>query len=102
MNLTGDRPAEQINTAMVTPGYFSLYRTLPAYGRAFVEEEGQPGRGRVVILDYRFWLRRFGADPKTLGQALMLDRQPYIVTGVAAPDFRPLGANVQLYRPLPH
>jgi len=100
MNLTGDRPAEQINTAMVTPGYFSLYRVFPAYGRTFVEEEGRPGRGRVAILDYRFWLRRFGGDPKILGQALTLDRQPYTVIGVAAPDFRPLGANVQLYRPL--
>ena len=99
MNLTGDQPAEQINTAMLTPRYFSLYRMRPALGREFVEEEGQPGHGQVAVLDYHFWQRRFGGDERIVGQAITLDRRPYIVVGIAARDFHPLGETVQVYRP---
>jgi len=38
-------------------------------GRTFLPaEEEQSGRNHVVVLSDRFWKRRFGAEPKIVGQ----------------------------------
>ena len=46
------------------------------------------GINRVVILSDGLWRRRFGSDPKIIGQTISLDNEPYTVIGVAPPDFQ--------------
>ena len=43
--------------------------------------------GKVVVLSEELWRTRFGADPKIVGQTLILDRQGYTVVGVGAKGF---------------
>jgi putative ABC transport system permease protein len=100
-NLTGVDPAEVVQGAAVTAGYFRLYRVQANHGRTFLPDEETPGRNHVAVLDDAFWRRRFAADPQIVGRTIRLDRENYVVAGVMAPDFHPFGPNnVQVYIPL--
>ncbi len=99
--LTGVNPPESLQAAIVTPGYFTLYRLQAAYGRLFSPNEEQPGRGRVAVLDYDFWQRRFGGDPRIVGGNIKLNQHDYTVVGIVPRDFHPLGrGQAPVYVPL--
>jgi predicted permease len=87
-NLTGrDRP-EQIVGLHVSQEMFPLLGVAPALGRTFLPEDFQKGKDGVVVLSDRLWQRRFNRDPGILGQKLLLNGEPYTVTGVMSPKFR--------------
>ena len=68
-------------------------------GRAFVEEENQPGKDRVVLLTHSLWQRRFGGDPNIVNKTITLNGISRTVIGVMPPRFNyPKGA--ELYAPL--
>lgn len=58
--LTGLGEPQQLVAAPVTASWFRVYRTPPMLGRTFLPDEDQPGHAQVAVLDYGFWLRRFG------------------------------------------
>jgi putative ABC transport system permease protein len=69
-------------------------------GRTFVPDEDRYDRNRVVVLDYGYWRRRFGADPKVIGKTLVLDKEPWVIVGVMPPGFHPVGtAAATIYTP---
>ena len=80
---TADRP-ENVLAGLATPGFLAMlgYGHPLALGRSFIEEEGIPGRDRVVILTYRVWQDRFGGDRGIVGRQVRLDNEPYTVVGV--------------------
>ena len=39
----------------------------------------------VAVLNYGYWMRRFGGDPPVLGRPLVLDNKPYSLAGVLTP-----------------
>ena len=88
VNLTGDGEPERLQGLTVTPNLFPLLGADAARGRVLLEEEGQPGRGRVIVLSDALWRRRFGADPNVVGRALTLNGNPFTVVGVMPPAFR--------------
>ncbi|HEY6400957.1 MAG TPA: ABC transporter permease, partial [Blastocatellia bacterium] len=57
-------------------------------GRTFLAGEDQLGANRVVVLSHELWQRRFGSDPKIIGQTIPLNNEPYTVVGVAPPGFQ--------------
>jgi len=74
--------AERLSGRQVTSGLFATLRKQPIIGRAFTPEEDKPGAERVVLLSEGFWERRFGRDPKVVGQTLNLNGEAYTVIGV--------------------
>jgi putative ABC transport system permease protein len=80
---TADRP-ENVVAGLATPGFLAMlgYGHPLALGRSFIDEEGVPGRDRVVILTYRLWQDRFAGDPGIVGRQVRLDDEPYTVVGV--------------------
>lgn len=76
----------------------SFFRTLGVdalLGRTFVEEEDQPGAGRVVVLSHGLWERRFGADPHVVGRNITLSGATFTVVGVMPREFQfPGGAEL--------
>src|SRR5450432_2149553 len=87
MNLTGGESPEQLPSARVTADFFRLFGAQTAVGRTFTADEDRPNGGRVVVLSYGFWQRRFGGDPQVLGRTLALSGDSYVVIGVLAPSF---------------
>jgi putative ABC transport system permease protein len=99
--LTGVNPPEAAQAAIVTAGYFSLYRAQAALGRLFAPGEDGAGRDHVTVLDHDYWLRRFGGDPAIVGKTIKINREDYVVVGVAPADFHPLGrGQTPFYLPL--
>ena len=85
-NLTGRRP-EQVHGIHVTEGYFRVYGAPVALGRTFTPQEDSPHSGKVVVLSYGLWQRRFGGDPAIVGKSLSLGNEPYTIVGVIGRDF---------------
>ncbi|HYM76062.1 MAG TPA: ABC transporter permease [Candidatus Dormibacteraeota bacterium] len=86
-NLTGGSRPEQVNGIHVTEGYFRVYGAPVASGRTFTLQEDLPHGGRVVVLSYGLWQRRFGADPAIVGKSISLGNEPYTVVGVVGKGF---------------
>jgi len=85
-NLTGDRP-EQIHGIHVTEGYFRLYGAPIELGRTFTKQEDLPHGGKVVVLSYGLWQRKFGANPGIVGKAISIGNEPYTVVGIIGQRF---------------
>src|SRR5277367_4519598 len=85
-NLTGDRP-EQVHGIHVTQGYFALFGATPLLGRTFTPQEDSPNGGKVVVLSYGLWQRKFGGNPNIIGSALSLGNEPYTIVGVLDQSF---------------
>ena len=88
LNITGGDGPELLGGVSATANLFALLGVEVRLGRVFNPEEDQPGNNRVVVLSDGLWRRRFGSDPKIIGQTISLDNEPYTVIGVAAPDFQ--------------
>src|SRR6267378_2512512 len=87
VNLTGGTEAEHIPIARVTAEFFRLFRAPLLHGRAFTADEDRPNGRLVAILSHGLWSRRFGADPRIVGQTISLGSVPHVVVGILAPDF---------------
>lgn len=84
---TAERP-EQIQAALMTPGFFRMTGDPLWIGRDFLPEEGEVGKDRVVILSHRIWSQLFGSDREIIGQQIRMNGEPYTVIGVASPGMR--------------
>ena len=85
-NLTGAQP-EQVHGIHVTQGYFRLFGAPPMLGRTFTPQEDSPNGGKVVVLSYGLWQRKFGGNPNIIGSALSLGNEPYTIVGVLNQSF---------------
>jgi putative ABC transport system permease protein len=85
-NLTGALP-EQVHGVHVTQAYFRLFGAPLMLGRAFTPQEDSPKGGKVVVLSYGLWQRKFGGNPNIIGSALSLGNEPYTIVGVLGKSF---------------
>ena len=73
----------------VSGNYFSFLGVGPALGRLIAEEDNRtPKAHPVAVLSYEFWRNRFNADPRALGQTVVVNGQPLQVIGIARAGFR--------------
>jgi hypothetical protein len=78
--------ARVMNGARVSANLFSPLDVAPVLGRAFTEEEEQPGR-RVVILSHELWVSDFASSPNVLGQTVKISDEPSTIVGVMPAGF---------------
>jgi predicted permease len=94
-NLGGVEQPEHLHGFLVTPDYFAAVEAQPMLGRAFLPEEGAPGKDLVAVLSYELWRDHFAADPSIVGQPVLLNGIKYTVVGVMGANFNyPSGAQV--------
>lgn len=91
--------AEQIRALAVTPSFFSTLGRQPLLGRAFTEDEAQPGADKHVILTYGLWRSRFGGDESIVGRDVRMSGEPYKVAGVLPADFELPGRETRVLVP---
>ncbi len=82
LNLTGRGEPQQVPIGRVSPNFFSVLGVTPQLGRAFADDEGQPGGKPVVMISDAFWHNRFGGDHDVVGQIITLDSTPHTIVGV--------------------
>jgi predicted permease len=88
VSLTFRGKTELADSELVSGNYFSTLNVSPALGRLFEPSDSlAPGSNRVVVLDYGYWQKRFGADPSILNQSIRINDQPMTVVGVIQSGF---------------
>ncbi len=87
VNLTGGDHPEQVLGVHVTRNYFTLFGAPVVEGRTFTTTEDSPNGGRVVVLSYGLWQRRFGGNRNIVGSTIQIDGQPWLVTGILGRNF---------------
>jgi predicted permease len=103
--VAGGEPAS-IPSADVSASLFTLFGVRPILGRAFLADEEQEGRERVVILSESLWRARFNGDRALIGQPILIDGLPHHLIGILPAWFRlPYGdgsatQRVEIFRPL--
>ena len=98
--LTEHGEPERLVGMRASAKYFDVLGVSAALGRTFLPDEDQPGHGQVVILSYGLWQRRFGSNPKVIGEVVRLDGESYTVVGVMPRDYRLGVYGPQLWAPL--
>lgn len=99
MSLSSSSHPELVQAEPCTPGFLAVLGQPLLLGRDFLAEEGQLGKDHEVILTYKLWKNRFGADRQILGKQIRLDAEPYTVVGVLAPGATDR-VQSELYTPL--
>jgi predicted permease len=85
--LTGNAEPERLGAVRASSAVFSLLGAQAMLGRVFLPEEDTQDKTLTVILSHALWQRRFGGDPKALGQTLKINGRDHIVVGVMPPGF---------------
>jgi predicted permease len=83
--LTGAGDPETIVSVGVSHGLPDLLGLRPAYGRLFVAEDGLKNAPHRVVLTHQLWRRRFGADPRIVGQTVQINGTGVEVIGILPP-----------------
>jgi len=80
---------ERVTGELVSGNYFQALGVRPAAGRVFSpEEDDRVYKGHpAVVLSYRYWVTRFGADPGVVGEKILVNSYPMIIVGVSAAGF---------------
>ena len=88
LTLTGRGEPTVVNTAVVTPEFFSVFDVAPLAGRVFTSEDGKAGAPAVAILSEALWRGSFGSDPSVVGASINLDKRSFTVIGIMPGAFR--------------
>jgi predicted permease len=99
-NITGEGDPLAADGMQVTPDFFSVLQVAPLMGRAFVADDGIPGRDNSVILSYAFWRGRYAGDPHIVGRKIILNGGPVTVVGVMTRDFHFPNWEADLWLPM--
>lgn len=90
MDLTyaSDEEMEKGLVQYVSGWMWESFGLRPSLGRLFSEQDDKvPGAHPVAVLSYDYWSRRFGRDPKVIGQTLRLGDQLLEIVGVGPKSF---------------
>jgi putative ABC transport system permease protein len=82
VNLAGRGDPERIAAVRVSGEMVPLLGIKPALGRAFMDEEFNQGKNRVVLLSHALWERQFGSGSQAVGESIVIDGLPHLIAGV--------------------
>ena len=87
MEITGGGLPEDIWGVYFTENAETFFGVRPLFGRTIEPSDSANGGRSVVVLNYRFWQRNFGADPHVIGRTLEIDHAPFSIIGVMPRSF---------------
>jgi len=86
--LSGAGESEFAGGPRVSANFFSVLGVDAIAGRTFQRGEDQPNGPKVTVLNYGLWQKRFGGDPKAIGQTLTINGESYTIIGVLPQSFQ--------------
>ena len=87
LEITSGGLPEDIYGAYLTENAGTFLDVRPLLGRNIEPSDAENGGHSVVVLNYRFWQRHFGADPHIIGRTLEVDHSPCTIIGVMPRSF---------------
>jgi predicted permease len=103
MSLSFSGRTERVQGEMVSGTYFPELGVGAALGRVFAEaDDTTAGGAPYAVLSYRYWVSRFAADPKVIGEKLIVNGYPMTIVGVSQAGFDGLdpGSSPQVRVPI--
>jgi len=85
--INGTGAAESRASEFVSGNYFQMFGIGAYAGRMFTADDDHPGGSPVVVMSYRAWKEKYGADPSLIGEAVAINGQPFTLVGIAPPGF---------------
>lgn len=83
--LLGRGEPERVQTGVVSDNFFDVLGVTPYMGRTFVDGDDDLDAEAVLVLNYGYWERAFGADPDIVGKVFEMNDRPHTVVGVLPP-----------------
>src|SRR6266700_2600631 len=99
VNLEAGSQMQYVHAGRISAHYLDVLAIHPIIGRNFSDAEDRPHGPKTAILNYGLWRNAFGANPKILGQTVLLKGEPYTVIGVL-PEGAATPLNADLYTAL--
>jgi len=87
-----DDPLTRVRAVHATAEFLPIVTARPALGRFFTADE-ERRMDNVAVVSHEFWERRLGADSAALGHTIEVDKQRYVVIGIAADRFTGIALN---------
>lgn len=88
VNIASGEHVARYNGAMVGANLLRLLDVKPLLGRAFTDEDDQPGAALTVLLGEQVWRNDFGADPQIIGKVIRSNGEAATIIGVMPAWFR--------------
>jgi predicted permease len=103
LTATGNDLPEDVRVAYVTSNASSFFGVPAKFGRDIQPFDVTKGisPSNIVVLNYKFWQRKYDRDPKIIGQILQLNHQNYTIVGIMPQrfSFTETVGNVDVYIP---
>ncbi len=96
-NVSGDGEPIELDGMVTSASMFQVLGVTPRIGRAFTAAEE---RDQVVLISYRLWVSRWGADPAILGKQLTIENKSYAIIGVLPPQVSFPSESEQIWLPV--
>ena len=87
LSLTFRGQAELANTEYVSGDYFRALGIPPASGRLLAPDDDRAGAPATAVISFALSQRRFGGPENAPGQSILINNLPFMVVGVAPPEF---------------
>ncbi|MGH7502211.1 MAG: ABC transporter permease [Longimicrobiales bacterium] len=80
-------PPERLDGAWLSASSFEIIGLAPALGRVFTEDEDRPGARNVMLIGWKVWQNRFGADAGVIGRTVRVNGEETTIIGVMPDGF---------------
>ena len=88
ISLAADARTDRLWGYLVTGNYFESLGVRASRGRTFTPADDRtPGAHPIVVISYGCWQRRFGGAD-VIGKPVSINQQPFMIVGIAPPEFR--------------
>lgn len=98
--VSGDGAPTEYAMREASAGLLTVLRVKPWRGRLLTAEDDRPGTPPVVMISYRMWRQRYGAEETIVGQSIRVDGETSEVVGVLPPGFYLVDREVDLWGPI--
>ena len=102
VDFSGNGQADIARGLYVSGDYFSTVGVKTFLGRPLLPTDDALTASPVIVLDYGYWNRAFGADPSAVGRVIRLNNVEAAIVGIASPGFTSLtpGKRQDFFMPL--
>ena len=87
LNVVVDRSADIASGQYVSGNYFRGLGVNALLGRTITADDDRAGAPPVATITYQYWNRRFGLDPRMIGQTVVVNKVPVTIIGVTPQGF---------------
>jgi predicted permease len=103
VSIVGPGGRMQVQRSSVEASLLRLLGVQPILGRAFLDDESQPGHDRVVVLSEAAWRKLYNSDRSIVGKTLAIRGATFTIVGVMPKGFSfPFGTDEpQIWTPEP-